>query len=153
MNWTDTLMLGYDKSSDVVGLYNAAAPIARLVPIFLNFAGFLYAPIAAQLYAQGELKEMGRTYQILTKWIFCLTLPIFSMMFLFPETIIYFFFGDKYLSVAPALQILALGFTFHTFLGLNGMSLVVIGDTKANRKYFSALSNVIIKCSLNTFME
>ncbi len=150
MNWTDTLMLGYYRSSEVVGIYNAASPLARLLPIFLNSAGFIYMPIASSLYAQGKLREMGRVYQILTKWVFLLTLPIFSMMFLFPEVTISFFFGTKYLEATEALRILALGFMFHIFLGLNGLSLVVIGDTNFNfiANLFAAISNVILNVLL-----
>ncbi|MFA4662854.1 flippase [Pyrococcus kukulkanii] len=150
MTWADTLMLGYYKSSEVVGLYNAASPIAKLLPIFLNSAAFLYAPIASQLYAQEKLGELKRVYQILTKWVFLLTLPIFSVMFLFPEATIGFFFGAKYTSAAPALRILALGFMFHTFLGLNGWSLIIIGSTKANLvgDLFAAMTNIILNVLL-----
>ncbi|NJD98891.1 flippase [Thermococcus sp. LS1] len=150
MTWTDTLMLGYYKSSEVVGIYNAAAPLARLIPIFLASTSVLYVPIASRLYAQEKLKELGRTYQILTKWTFLLTLPLFSMMFLFPEAVIYFLFGAKYVSAAPALQILALGFMFHTFLGLNGLSLVVIGQPKLNMigDTFAVISNVLLNVLL-----
>jgi len=130
MNWTDTLMLGYYKGSEIVGIYNAATPLARLIPLFLNSAAFLYSPMVSGLYARGKLEEMKRVYQVLTKWIFMLTLPIFSVMFLFPEATIRFIFGSKYLEAALPLQILALGFMFHTFLGLNGLSLIIIGDSK-----------------------
>jgi len=150
MTWADTLMLGYYKSSEVVGLYNAASPIAKLLPIFLNSAAFLYAPIASQLYAQEKLGELKRVYQILTKWVFLLTLPIFSVMFLFPEATIGFFFGAKYTSAAPALRILSLGFMFHTFLGLNGMSLTVIGQPKLNMigNSFAVIFNVVLNVLL-----
>jgi len=37
MSWTDTLMLGYFKSPDVVGLYNAALPLANLNHISIIF--------------------------------------------------------------------------------------------------------------------
>ena len=77
MTWADTLMLGYYKGSEVVGLYNSASPIAKLLPIFLSSASFLYVPLASGFYAQGKLGEMGRVYQILTKWVFLLTLPFF----------------------------------------------------------------------------
>ncbi len=150
MNWTDTLMLGYYKSSETVGLYNAASPLARLIPIFLTSAGFLYSPIASQLYAQGKVEEMKRIYQVLTKWVFLLTLPIFAVMLLFPEATIKFFFGAKYVSAASALQILALGFMFHTFLGLNGMSLIVIGDSSfiLFSNFISAAFNVLLNTLL-----
>ncbi len=150
MTWADTLMLGYFKSSEVVGIYNAASPLARLIPVFLGSAAVVYSPIATSLYAQGKVREMGRVYQILTKWIFLLTLPIFSVMFLFPEATVKFFFGEKYVSSAPVLQILALGFMFHTFLGLNGLSLVVIGQPKLNMigDTFAVISNVVLNILL-----
>jgi len=129
ITWTDILMLGYYKGSEVVGLYGSASPLARLIPIFLNSAAFLYFPVVSQLYVQGKIGEMKRVYQVLTKWIFLLTLPIFIVMYLFPEFTIRFFFGDKYTPAALALQILALGFMFHTSLGLNGLSLIVIRES------------------------
>jgi len=150
MTWADTLMLGYYKSSEVVGLYNAASPIAKLLPIFLNSAAFLYAPIASQLYAQEKLGELKRVYQILTKWVFLLTLPIFSVMFLFPEATIGFFFGGKYTSAALVLRILTLSFMFHTFLGLNGLSLVVIRES--NFIIVSNLVSAVFNIILNTFL-
>lgn len=146
MSWTDTLMLGYYKTSEFVGLYNAASSLARLIPIFLTSAGVIYTPIVSQLYAQEKIKEMGRVYQLLTKWVFLLTLPIFAVMFLFPEAIIGFFFGSKYVPASSALQILALGFMFHTILGLNGESLITIKDSKFVffSNGISAISNVLL---------
>jgi len=150
MTWTDTLMLGYYKGSSVVGLYNAASPLARLIPIFLNSAGVIYPPLVMTLYAQGSMKKMGRVYQILTKWIFLMTLPLFAVMFLFPEATISFLFGPKYMSATPALQILALGFMFHTFLGLNGMTLIVIGKPTFNMigDAFAVVSNIALNIAL-----
>ncbi|WP_367883079.1 MATE family efflux transporter [Thermococcus peptonophilus] len=95
----------------------------------------------------------GRVYQILTKWVFLLTLPpIFAVMFLFPKATISFLFGEKYVSAAPALQILSLGgFMFHTFLGLNGMTLIVIGKPKLNMvggDTFAVVSNISLNLAL-----
>ncbi|XRP97077.1 flippase [Methanocaldococcus sp. 16A] len=150
MTWTDTLMLGYYKTSEAVGLYNAAAPLAKLLPIVLYSAGFIYPPLATALYAQGKIKEMSRVYQVLTKWIFFVTLPLFILMFLFPEATIGFFFGEKYLEACKALQILAMGFMFHTFLGLNGLSLLVIGKSKFIM--VSGLVSAVFNVILNTFL-
>ncbi|NJE03845.1 flippase [Thermococcus sp. MV11] len=150
MTWTDTLMLGHYKGSEVVGLYNAASPLARLIPVFLGSAGILYAPIVTPLYAWGKIGEMGRVYRILTKWIFFLTLPLFALLFLFPEVAISFFFGQKYLAAAQALRILSAGFMFHTLLGLNGLSLLVIGQPKLNMigDTFAVVSNVVLNLLL-----
>lgn len=150
MGWTDTLMLGYYKGPEVVGIYNAASPIAKLISIFLNSAAMLYLPIASSLYGRGKIKEMGRVYQIITKWVFLLTLPIFAIVFLFPEATINFFFGAKYIQASLALQILALGFMFHTFLGLNHVSLIIIGRPTLNLigNSFATGLNVILNALL-----
>nr|CCE70613.1 TPA: hypothetical protein PAB2422 [Pyrococcus abyssi GE5] len=59
MRWTDTLMLGYYRTSEVVGLYNAATPIVRVLPLFLNSVGIIYPSLAAILYAQGKTTELS----------------------------------------------------------------------------------------------
>jgi len=150
MNWTDTLMLGYFKTPDVVGLYNGALPLAHLIPISLTSAGFIYVPIISGLYSKRLIKEMGRTYQVLTKWIFSVTFPLFFILFLFPEAVLNFLFGMNYIQAAPALRILALGFMFHTFLGLNGLSLMVMGETRflMLTSLFGAISNVVLNAAL-----
>lgn len=150
MTWMDTLMLGYYKTSEVVGLYNSATPLAKLLPIFLNCAGFIYPPLATALYAQGKVEELKRVYQVLTKWIFLATLPLFTMMFLFPEATIKFFFGDKYLDASLALQILAFGFMFHVLLGLNGWSLIVIKES--NFVMYSTLISAVVNVVLNIIL-
>lgn len=150
MTWADTLMLGYYKGSEVVGLYNSASPIAKLLPVFLNSAGFLYVPLASGFYARGKLDEMGRVYQILTKWVFLLTLPLFALMFLFPKAVIMFFFGEKYVPAAPALQILATGFMFHTLVGLNGLSLIIAGESRfiSLSTFIASVLNVVLNTLL-----
>lgn len=150
MNWTDTLMLGYYLNSDVVGLYNSASPLARFIPVFLGSAGFLFMPIATAFYTEGKLGELNRIYRIITRWIFLPTFPLFTLLVVFPETTITGFFGPKYSAASTALQILAVGFMFHTFLGLNGMSLVAIGEPNANLvgNIFAATFNVILNALL-----
>ena len=150
MNWTDTLMLGYFKTPDVVGLYNVALPLANLIPIALTSAGFIYVPIISGLYSKRIIKEVGRSYQVLTKWIFSATFPLFFILFLFPEAVLNFLFGTDYIQAASALRILSLGFMFHTFLGLNGLTLMVMGETRFIMlvSFFGAISNVILNTAL-----
>ena len=130
ITYTDTLMLGYFKTPDIVGLYNAALPLANLVPVFLLSVNFLFVPIISQLYAKNLMAEMKRSYVVLTKWIFLLTLPIFFVFFLFPDVVLDFLFGSRYIGAAIALQILSLGFFVHASLGANTGILLIMGKTK-----------------------
>ena len=124
------LFLGYFKTADVVGLYNAALPLAQLISMPLTAITFIYLPIASQLYAQHNIQDMKTLYTTVTKWTFCITLPIFLCMFLAPKLIIRVLFGVKYIEASTALQILLFGFFIHTLLGPNGMTLVSLGKTK-----------------------
>jgi len=150
MSWTDILMLGYFKTADVVGLYNGALPLAHLIPMTLNSMGFIYVPIVSGLYSKKLIGEMGQTYQVLTKWIFSVTIPLFFILFLFPETVLNLLFGLNYIQAASALRILALGFMFHAFLGLNGLSLMVMGKTRflMLNSLSGAISNVVLNVAL-----
>jgi O-antigen/teichoic acid export membrane protein len=148
----DTLMLGYFKAPDSVGLYNAAHPISQLITIFLTSLVFIYVPITSQLYSKNLLDEMRRNYTILTKWTVSATLPFFFILFLFPETVLNIFFGSSYVqtSVALTLRILTVGTFINVFLGPNAATLIVMGRTKLNM--IDDLIGAITNVSLNLFL-
>ena len=128
--WTDTLMLGSFKSTAEVGLYNAAHPLANFISSPLSALLVIYMPITSRLYAQGLMPEMRRNFAILTKWLCSLTLPLFLILFLFPEIVLNFLFGANYIFAAIALRILSLGYIINNFLGPNGSTLIAIGESK-----------------------
>jgi len=150
MVWTDTLMLGYFDNSQIVGLYNGATNLAHFIPIGLTSVAFIFVPIASELYSKHRNHEIGRTYQITAKWIFLLTIPIFFILFLFPETVTKTVYGAEYVASSLSLQILCIGFMFHTSLGLNGMTLIVFGKT--NFLLVSSLIGVCANIVLNIFL-
>ena len=76
------------------------------------------------------MNEIKRSYQVLTKWIFSLSLPLALILLLFPITTLSFLFGYQYAEAALALRILSLGLLYSTFLGANAMTLMVLGKTR-----------------------
>lgn len=147
---TDTLMLGYFKTSEVVGLYNAAYPVAQLIPIFLFSMIIIYVPISSQLYSRNRTEEMRRNYVVLTKWILAATLPFFFVIFLFPEAVLSAIFGSSYAHAGDVLRILAAGGFVQAFLGPNSATLVVIGKTKLNM--IDDVTGAIMNVSLNVLL-
>ena len=150
MAWTDTLMLGYYKTAEIVGLYNGAVPVAQMISVILVSMTFMYVPIISKLYSKGKMEEMKRSYAVLTKWVFSATLPGFFLVFLFPSAVLTVLFGAEYSASAVALQILALGFFVHTFLGPNGMTMIAIGKTRV-LMWFSGIS-VVVNVVLNVLL-
>lgn len=128
--WADTVMIGYFMEDTDVGVYNVAVPLVNLLPIFLTAIRFLYVPLMSELYAKNQFDEIKRSYQVLTKWISSLTLPVFLVFLLFPEATLNFLFGSRYVDAASALQILSIGFFISTAFGPNGVTLVSMGKTR-----------------------
>jgi O-antigen/teichoic acid export membrane protein len=147
ISWTDTLMLGYFKTAEVVGLYNAANPLAQLISVPLAALALIYIPIATGLYSKNLMAELRRNYTILTKWIVFLTLPIFLVLCLFPEAVLNLLFGSTYIAAAPALRILSFGFIISTLLGPNGNTLMALGESRF--LMWSALAAAIVNVLLN----
>ena len=150
MSWTDTLMLGYFKTPDVVGIYNAALPLANLLPMIPSSMSFIYIPIITQLYSKRLIDDVKRNYIILTKWTLLLISPIFFVLFLFPDVVLNLLFGSRYIGASVALQFLALGFFLNVSLGFTYNLLIVIGENKFPMWTYSI--SAIINIILNTIL-
>src|SRR5208283_65755 len=108
LTWCDTLILGRYTRAEEVGLYNVSISLAKLLTFPIMALEFVYMPIAGELYIKKQYSELKRTYQVLTKWNFLVTLPIFFVLFFFPEMTITFLFGARFLDSSQALRILSL---------------------------------------------
>jgi O-antigen/teichoic acid export membrane protein len=146
MMWTDTLMVGRYLDAVNVGVYNVSVTLVRLLIVPLSAITFVFMPLAGAMYAKEQHSELNRTYQVLTKWTFFATLPIFFVLFFFPEMTITTLFGERFVTSSPSLRILSLGFLFHTFLGVNSMLLIVMGMSRAimNISFFAAFLNIVL---------
>jgi len=145
--WTDTLMLGGLKSSADVGLYNAAHPLAQFISAPLGAMVLIYMPVASGLYAQGSVPEMRRIFSIITKWLCSATLPLFLILFLFPDTVLSFLFGASYAPAATALRILSIGFIISNLLGPNRATLIAIGEVRFIMR--ATLATAVLNIGLN----
>jgi O-antigen/teichoic acid export membrane protein len=146
LTWCDTLMLGRYARAEEAGLYNISLSLAKLLTFSLGALEFVYMPIAGELYVRKQFAELKKTYQVLTKWNFLATLPIFFILFFFPEMTIAFLFGERFVDSSASLRILSLCFLFHAFLGANGLLLIIMGRTKAlmNISLFGTLLNILL---------
>ena len=150
INWADTLMLGVFKTSVEVGIYSAARPLAGGIAFPLASLLLIYMPVISRLYGKGMLNEVRRNYLILTKWICLATLPLFLILFLFPEIVLNFLYGPDYILSANVLRILSLGFIVHNFVGPSGSTLVAMGHPRFIM--FASLVAAILNIGLNVIL-
>ena len=154
LTWTDTLMLGGMRTLDEVGLYNAAHPVADFIGIPMGALLLIFAPIITGLFAKESFSEIRRNYYVLTKWVFLTSLPLFLIIFLFPQVFLNSLFGNNYVSAGLTLQVLSLGYFIVNLLGPNGTTLVAIGKTKFLMwaSFAAAVLNIILNLVLIPFM-
>lgn len=130
-NDLDTLLLGYfSETTDPVGIYNAVYPLGNLLTTGTVAFGFLFMPIISEFHGNGDMDRARRTYQVVTKWVFIVTFPVFLVLVAFPERAIALTFGAKYTGGAVTLSVLATGFFVHTVFGLNRETIVAVGKTR-----------------------
>lgn len=150
MSWTDTLMLGYFKTPEIVGMYNAAYTVASLLSVVINSVGFLYVPIISQLFSKNQIKELGVINATSTRWTFMFTLPLFFLFFIYPEFVLNFFYDSRYIEASIVLQILSIGFIMNSYFGMNYYTLMSIGQSKLlmNCTLISAALNILLNLLL-----
>lgn len=139
MSWMDTIMLGYFKSAEVVGIYNAVYPLVGFLSLVIASMGYVYVPVTSRLWGQNNTAPLGSIYAVMTKWCFLLTFPLFALIFVYPEYFITKLYGAEYVSGATALRILALGFITNSYFGFNYHTLLASGD-----------SDFLMKCSVTS---
>ena len=147
MTYSDTLLLGFMKNSDAVGLYNAALPIAATISLFGGALLFSYGPIIAGFYGKSMINELIEYYVIITKWTFVASVPILLLTLIFPTELLRLLFGSNYTSASLALQIMCIGSFAVNLLGPNGTTLIVIGKTKF--LMWASLLTVVLNIILN----
>ncbi len=150
MAWTDMFMLGLFLTPAKVGLYNGAVPLAKYLPMVLASAAFLYLPISSYLIGQNKLADLKRVYQVITKWIFAATLPLFCILVFFPAAVLSLLFGSEYVGAALPLQILSLGFFLHVAMGLNAETMVALGKQKT--VFYCHVAAAVVNIGLNLLL-
>lgn len=147
ITWTDTIVLGYYKSSSVVGIYNAALPTSVLLLTIPIAFMVMFMPVITGLYAGNKVKEIGKLYKTITRWVFYINFPLFLIIALFSKQILNILFGAEYVSGYQALIILGFGFMFGSLLRA---SYFVLGTIKKT-KYI--MYNSLIAASLNLILN
>jgi len=129
MGWTDNIILGIFRSSEEVGMYDAAFRLSTLSAIVLFAINAIQAPVFSELYHK---KEMGRLQQIIIKsnrLLFFTSLPLTLILCFFPDMILGFL-GEGFRGAWLALIILSIGNFVSSISGSIGILLQMSGHQK-----------------------
>jgi len=149
MGWTDNIILGIFRSSEEVGMYDAAFRLSTLSAVVLFAINAIQAPVFSELYHK---KEMGRLQQIINKsnrLLFFTSLPLTLILCVFPNQILGFL-GEGFKGAWLALIFLSIGNFVNSITGSVGILLQMSGHQKQYNNIIT--STAIGSIVLNLFL-
>lgn len=142
--WINTLFLGRYGSVSDAGIYKVVMQVTTVCGFVLLSVNTVAAPKFAELWAKGDIKELGKAARQTSKINFFASLPIFLFIIIF-RGFIMGLFGKGFEAGADILLFNMVGQFFNIFSGSCGSFLNMTGHQKSfqNILIVSTLLNII----------
>ena len=128
--WTAVVVLGIFEPVPTVGVYSAAARTAALSTLVLIAFGGVFSPLAAGLYRQERLGDLGRLYEDVSRWAFTGALAFFLVTApLAPDIML--FFGREFAHGWPVIVVFSAAQLFNSSVGPTARLLAMTGHQNA----------------------
>lgn len=124
--WIDTLMLGHFRSSEEVGIYNAAMRTAFLASMMLASSNAVFAPMISDLHSKREIQKLESLFKTTTKWVYTVSLAVFLLIAMLSKEIMTLF-GTGFAPGKSPLIILAFAQLVNAGVGPVAFMLVMTG--------------------------
>jgi O-antigen/teichoic acid export membrane protein len=150
IGYIDTMILTYMVSLDKVGVYNAVLPTVLILSYLGGVLATVFFPMVSELWVRKEHDRLRSGLALISRYALIIVLPLsFSMLF-FSKTILRVFFGENFVSGAPALSILSVGVIFLSLAQVNFSVLNGVGKPKEITKItvVAALFNIVFNIIL-----
>src|SRR5919112_2686088 len=147
--WTAVVVLGIFEPVPTVGVYSAAARTAALSSLILiSFAG-VFSPLAAGLYRQDRIGELGRLYADVSRWAFTGALAFFLVTALLSRDVM-LFFGREFAHGWPVVVVISAAQLFNSSVGPTARLLAMTGHQKA--VMVSTVGSAVAAVALNLLL-
>ncbi|SFR34565.1 flippase [Halorubrum sodomense] len=144
----DFFVIGYYLTSSKVGQYQVAYLLGSNLLIVLTAITPIFKPMIAE--ASSDTATIRRRFQLATRWVTMLSLPIAITLALAPEAYLSIFFTNEYTAANTALIALVIGYMLNAFSGPEGMVLEGLGFTRLT--LFNSILLVVINVILDIIL-
>lgn len=146
----DIWTLGMFTSTEVVGIYGAAAKLVILVYFPMLAFATMIPPLMSSIHASGDHDELKKLVSESTRWILSMALPIILVLIFEGKLILRYFYGEQFSVGYTVLLILSIGQLIKAGMGLVGILLQMTGQHKVYMKIniFWGILNVILNIIL-----
>ncbi|HWG10383.1 MAG TPA: flippase [Rhodanobacteraceae bacterium] len=150
MSRVDLILLGALKGASAAGIYAIAARAAEFVPFFLTAVNTAMGPKISHLFHAGDHEKLQRLTTASARRLMWITLPFALLLIVLAHPLIRFFYGDRFVDGATALQILAAAQFFTIASGPVGIILNMTRHAGVSAKAFAlgALLNILLNVLL-----
>jgi O-antigen/teichoic acid export membrane protein len=139
----DKILLGLYLNTRLVGIYVLASTLSAFIAIILQSVNQIFAPVIADLHAQGQQGVLQKLFQTLTKWVLGLTLPLAFVIIAFAPRLMRIF-GPDFEAGWPVLVIGAIGQLVNCGVGSVGYLLLMSGNQRRLIKVQFAMAGVSV---------
>jgi O-antigen/teichoic acid export membrane protein len=136
MGWSDVFVLGFFVSEEKIGIYSTAIKLATVVSFIYNAIATIAAPKIANFYHQKNQHKLKETVTYSSRIMLLFSLPIFILLFLFPEFFLSIF-GEEYIIGKNVLRILLLAQFTNVITGPVGPIFNMTNKHKLLQKFIS----------------
>jgi|SRR5579871_428552 O-antigen/teichoic acid export membrane protein len=147
LSQSDKVLIGMFLTARDVGVYAVAAAIVAYVPIVLQSVNQIFSPMIAELHGSGQRILLGRMFQVLTKWIVGLTIPLASVVIVFARPLMSMF-GVGFERGWPILILGTVGQLVSCGVGSVGFLLLMSGNHQRLLRIQIAMSVFMLIMSL-----
>jgi O-antigen/teichoic acid export membrane protein len=144
--WADTFMLGIFSTAMSVGIYAISLRVAAFIQIPLTAMNMIFGPMVAEISASGDRQRLADAYKLVTRTSLILSLPIFCLIFLFPQELLYMF-GKDFSNGGRALVLICLGQIINVSVGSTAQMLVQTGKAKVHM--YNSVVFLLLTITLN----
>lgn len=96
VTYADSIMLGYFKNPESVGIYNAVMPIAQILMIPSTILISLLLSVFSEAYVKKGIDDVKNIFNTVTKWSFYMAFPVLILFLIFPSFILNFIFSKEF---------------------------------------------------------
>lgn len=128
----DTVMLGFMKTSKVVGLYNAAVKIKGMLVSLVTSLGSVLLPRMSYYLKNGKADRFEELTQKAINFTLFISIPISCYFVVFSKESLIFLSGNSYIAATPAMQFV----TFAVIaIGMTGILGIQVLTSTGREKY------------------
>jgi O-antigen/teichoic acid export membrane protein len=135
----DSAMLGFMSGNYWVGLYDSAIKIKLILSYFITSLGTVMFPRLSYYIRSGDKDQFWQKVYRGAEFTVLTSVPITVFMFLMADESLLFLFGEKFLSAAPILRILAPTLFFIGSSTLIGTQILV----SAGKEYVTTIAVIV----------